>query len=164
VRAILIRPGAVANDQPATPTTDELRRYYDAHKSDLKQPARARLSFIAVPKLPTPVDSAMVVAHARELRDSLLHGGDFAATARSGRRGSGSAARGGSLGPCGRGRGVAGFDAAVFRLPVGQISEPVITGYGVHLIKVEKRFGNDSVTASHILLPWARIGARLDTL
>ena len=164
VRAVLIRPLAVAGTQPVNPTADELQRYYNTHKEELRQPARARLSFIAVPKLPTPVDSAMVVEHARQLRDSLLHGADFATMARAESSDSGSAANGGSLGTFAHGRMVAAFDAAAFRLPVGQVSEPVVTQFGVHLIKVERRFGNDSVTARHILLPWARIGARLDTL
>ena len=164
VQVLLARPAAAAPEGEITVTDAEVRRWFDGHRDDFQQPARAVVSFIAVVKLPTRVDSAMVVAKARALRDSLARGADFAAFARAESSDSASAAAGGSLGAFGRGRMVAAFEQAAFSLPVGRISEPVITGYGVHIIRVDRRFGADSVEASHILLPWARIGERLDTL
>jgi peptidyl-prolyl cis-trans isomerase D len=164
VRMLLVRPGAGNAVAAPTVSDEEVRRWYDAHRDDLRRPARAWTSFIAVTKLPTSVDSVAVVEKARALRDSLLRGADFAALARAESSDSASAANGGSLGVFGRGRMVAAFDQAAFSLPVGRISEPVITGYGVHIVRVDRRFGGDSVAASHILIPWARIGARLDTL
>jgi len=165
VRMLLVHPGATVPGAAApTVTDDEVRRYYDGHRDDFRRPSRAYTSFVAVIKLPTPVDSALVVDRARSLRDSLVHGADFAAMARAESSDSASAANGGSLGAFGRGRMVPAFEQAAFRLPVGQISEPVATAFGVHLIRVDRRFGPDSISASHILLPWARFGARLDTL
>ena len=114
-------------------------------------------------KLPTPVDSAEAMAHARALRDSILHGADFAAIARNESADSGSRAQGGELPMFGHGRMVPAFETAAFHLPIGQVSEPVVSPFGVHLIKVERRTA-DSVQARHILLPIARSGARLDTL
>ena len=163
LRILLVRPGAGAAAAP-TISDAELRRYYDEHRDEFRRPARAYVSFIAVVKLPTPVDSAIVVAKARTLRDSLIRGADFATLARAESGDSASAVNGGSLGAFARGRMVPAFEQAAFRLPVGQISEPVVTAYGVHIIRVDRKFGNDSITASHILLSWARIGARLDTL
>ncbi len=163
VRMLLVRPGAGGAVSP-TVTDAEVRSWYDAHREDLRRPARAFVSFVAVVKLPTPVDSALVVEKARALRDSLLRGADFAALARAESGDSASAVNGGSLGTFGRGRMVDAFERAAFSLPVGRISEPVVTGYGVHIIRVDRKFGSDSVAASHILLPWARFGARLDTL
>ena len=48
---------------------------------------------------------------------------------------SGSAKRDGSLGYFGRGKMVKEFENAAFNLQVGQISEPVKTQYGYHIIK-----------------------------
>jgi len=48
---------------------------------------------------------------------------------------SGSAKRDGNLGYFGRGKMVKEFENAAFNLQVGQISEPVKTQYGYHIIK-----------------------------
>jgi len=48
---------------------------------------------------------------------------------------SGSAKRDGSLGYFGRGKMVKEFENAAFNLQAGQISEPVKTQYGYHVIK-----------------------------
>lgn len=51
-----------------------------------------------------------------------------------------SGAQGGSLGEFGEGAMVPEFDAVVFSdLPVGQVSEPVKTQFGYHLLIVDKR-------------------------
>lgn len=163
VRALVIRPDLAVADASIRVTDEDLGRYYDAHQADFRRAARAVLSFIAVIKLPTQLDSAMIVERARQLRDSIVRGADFAAVARNESADSASRERGGSLGTFGRGQMVPPFEQAAFRIPVGQVSEPVITTFGVHLIKVERRTA-DSVTAQHILLAWARIGARRDSL
>ncbi|HXY18831.1 MAG TPA: SurA N-terminal domain-containing protein [Gemmatimonadales bacterium] len=163
VRALVIRPEVAVADASVHVTPQDLKAFYDGHQADLKRPARAYLSYIAIIKLPQPVDSAVAMNHARALRDSLLHGLDFAAAATAESADSGSASRGGLLRTFGHGEMAPAFDQAAFRTPAGQISQPVMTPYGIHLIKVEKRTA-DSVTARHILIPVARTGARLDTL
>ncbi|MGN0191926.1 MAG: peptidylprolyl isomerase [Candidatus Gastranaerophilaceae bacterium] len=50
-----------------------------------------------------------------------------------------SGQRGGVLGSFGRGQMVKSFENAAFNLPVGQVSEPVKTEFGWHLIKVYDR-------------------------
>ena len=61
----------------------------------------------------------------------------------------------GSLGWFGRGRMVKAFDDVVFTMDSGDVSEPVLTQFGYHIIKVEGLRGvgdSSEVNASHILL------------
>jgi parvulin-like peptidyl-prolyl isomerase len=70
-----------------------------------------------------------------ELRTQILGGKDFAHVARKNSL-CPSGAEGGDLGFFGRGRMVPEFEEAAFSLPVGQVSEPVKTQFGWHLIVV----------------------------
>ncbi len=163
VRALVVRPGVAVADASVHVTPQDLQAYYSAHQTELRQPARVYLSYVAVIKLPQAIDSGVAMNHARALRDSLVKGLDFAATAKAESADSGSAEQGGLLPTFGHGQMAPAFDKAAFRAPVGQVSEPVVTPFGIHLIKVERRTA-DSVTARHILIPIQRTGARLDTL
>ncbi len=63
----------------------------------------------------------------------------------------GSAANGGSLGLVGRGVFVKPFEDAAFSLEVGQMSGIVETQFGLHLLRLDDKQG-DQVNISHILL------------
>jgi len=54
-----------------------------------------------------------------------------------------SSEQGGNLGEFGRGRMVPEFENAAFELSVGEISEPVQTQFGYHIIKVENKLQAD---------------------
>jgi len=162
VQALVIQPDvAVANASVHVADAD-LQAYYRANADSLKQPARAYLSYIGVSKLPQPVDSAMAMQRARALRDSLLHGTDFATAAKNESADSASAVNGGLLRPLSRAQMSPAFAQAVFHQPLGQVGEPVATPDGVQLLKVERRTA-DSAVVRRILIPIARTGARLDT-
>jgi len=63
----------------------------------------------------------------------------------------GSAANGGSLGFVGRGVFVKPFEDAAFALKVGELSEMVETQFGLHLIRLDEKDG-DQIKVSHVLL------------
>ena len=76
---------------------------------------------------------------ADEVRGRLLAGADFAATAKTESTDPSAAQNGGTL-PCGRpGTYVAEFEAAAVRAEIGQVTEPVQSGFGWHLILVTAR-------------------------
>ncbi|TXI81451.1 MAG: molecular chaperone SurA, partial [Cupriavidus sp.] len=72
------------------------------------------------------------------LRDRITHGTDFADIARRYSQ-DGSASNGGELGWVSPGELVPEFEQAMNRLRPGEISEPVVTQFGVHLIQVLNR-------------------------
>ena len=76
---------------------------------------------------------------AKELRAKIVAGGDFAQLAKENSTDTGSKDQGGVLGFFGRGQMVPEFEAAAFKLEKGQISEPVHTNYGWHIIRVDDR-------------------------
>ena len=67
--------------------------------------------------------------------DKIKKGEKFGKLARELSIDTGSAKRDGNLGFFGRGKMVKEFETAAFNLQVGQISEPIKTQYGYHLIK-----------------------------
>ncbi|MCT8139492.1 peptidylprolyl isomerase [Anaerobacillus sp. CMMVII] len=76
---------------------------------------------------------------AEEVLEKLNQGEDFAELAQEYSIDPGSGANGGSLGSFERGRMVPEFEKAAFALEVGEISEPVQSDFGYHIIKVTDR-------------------------
>ena len=74
-------------------------------------------------------------SEAIEILDKIKNGEKFGKMARQFSTDSGSAKRDGSLGYFGRGKMVKEFENAAFALQAGQISEPIKTQYGYHIIK-----------------------------
>ena len=74
-------------------------------------------------------------SEAIEILDKIKNGEKFGKMARQFYTDSGSAKRDGSLGYFGRGKMVKEFENAAFALQAGQISEPIKTQYGYHIIK-----------------------------
>ena len=71
----------------------------------------------------------------KKLREEIVAGKDFAEVAKEVSM-CPSGAKGGDLGYFGRGQMVPEFDKAAFSLPVGEISEPIKTQFGWHLLVV----------------------------
>src|SRR5258708_32998707 len=76
---------------------------------------------------------------AKALRARIVAGEDFATIAKAESDDTGSGTNGGELDFFSHGQMVPPFEQAAFAAPVGQITEPVKSQFGYHLILVEKR-------------------------
>lgn len=81
-------------------------------------------------------DATAAEAEAQDLRRQIEEGADFTALAQEHSDDPGSAAAGGDLGLNGRGVFVGPFEDALFALNEGEVSQPVRTEFGYHLIKL----------------------------
>lgn len=147
---VAFRPDAVADSQVQV-TDAQIREYFDRHKADLTRPGRAVVSVLAVPRTITAADSAAVRDRLMALRAEIAAGARFEDVARRETADSASIPQGGlyPLGP--RGRFVREFEEAAYGMQPGEMSGPVLTQYGYHLLKTEERRG-DSIAIRHILL------------
>ncbi len=100
---------------------------------------RASHILLTYPDSATETQEDSVAALAASLYDRARGGEDFATLARSYSADPGSAAAGGDLGSFGRGEMVKPFEDAAFALEPGEVSEPVESPFGLHIIlMVEK--------------------------
>ncbi len=76
---------------------------------------------------------------AKALKAKLDKGADFAQLAKENSKDPGSKDDGGNLGYFGHGQMVPQFEAVVFTLQKGQVSDPIKTQFGWHLVKLEDR-------------------------
>ena len=150
------------NDIAATPVSDaEIRTYYDVHKKDMARPGHARVTVTEIPRVVTAADSAAVRTHAIALRDSIVNGAKFEDIAKAESADSASAVRGGDLGKGVKGRFVPAFEAAAAALKPGEISQPILTQFGYHIIRLDSRSG-DTLGLHHILLRIAQSDSDAD--
>ena len=125
------------------PDDAALRAYYEAHKAEWEEvKARHILIRFQGSKMPLAdgakdLTDAEALAKATELRAKIVAGADFADLAKQNSDDKGSGANGGDLGSFGKGQMVPEFEKEAFVLPVGQVSQPVKSPFGYHLIKVE---------------------------
>ncbi|MBN1585483.1 peptidyl-prolyl cis-trans isomerase [Candidatus Uhrbacteria bacterium] len=100
---------------------------------------------------------ALIGERVDSVREKIEDGGDFGALASEYSDDTASAANGGDLGWFGRGEMVPEFESAAFSMEPGEVSPPIKTQFGYHIIRVEEvRNGQDGevseVHASHILV------------
>lgn len=84
-------------------------------------------------------DPEVAKSETSSLRTRITRGADFATIAKESSGDPGSAQQGGDLGCVGKGNFVPEFEEAMFALPIGEISEPIQTQFGFHLILVRER-------------------------
>lgn len=118
----LLSPRIKINDE-------EIQAYFAANQEAYAVEEQIKVSHILV-------DSA---EEAQEIRRMLSQGKEFADLAKERSTDPGSKDQGGDLGLVGRGEMVEEFEQAAFALQPGQISDPVESEYGFHIIKVHEK-------------------------
>ena len=133
----------------------EIRSYYDKNKeTEYKKGPASRIKYLVYEVKPSELDYEMVKLDMDLLYQRLNKGEDFASLAETYSDDPGSAKNGGSLGEFGRGQMVPEFEKAAFALKVGEISKPVRSDFGWHIIRCDSIIGGPEamIKASHILM------------
>ncbi|MBK1699872.1 SurA N-terminal domain-containing protein [Thiococcus pfennigii] len=135
---LLLDEEAIAAAAPP-PSDAELRQRYEAEQARFGEPERRVVRHILVA---IPGDAEDGEAQARQAaesaRERILAGEPFEDVARAVSVDAESAANGGLIGEIQAGLMDASFDAAAFELPQGEVSAPVRTPFGYHLILVDE--------------------------
>jgi peptidyl-prolyl cis-trans isomerase D len=117
-------------------TEEQLKARYELDKTQYVQPETRSARHILL-SVTDPAEDAKQAALARDLYTQIQGGADFAALARSQSQDSASAANGGDLGWAPRETYVQAFADKLFSMKTGEVSEPVKTEFGYHIIKLE---------------------------
>ena len=132
-------------------TDAEVKKFYDDNPDDFKMPERVRAAHILLSTLdtvtqqPLPPDKKKEkLKLANELKARAEKGEDFAALAKQYSDDPGSKNKGGEY-TFPRGKMVPEFEAAAFSMKTNQVSDPVETQYGYHVIKLLEKFPPSTV-------------------
>jgi peptidyl-prolyl cis-trans isomerase D len=119
---------------------DTLRRLYEERAALYGTPEErfARHILIKVPEGANEEEVSQALERAESLRARILAGEDFATLAEEFSEDIGSKANGGDLGAVPRGVMVEPFERVLFALKEGEVSEPVRTRFGWHVIKLDR--------------------------
>jgi len=121
-------------------TNEEMKTYFEENKESFNEPEQVEASHILVEDERT----------AKEVKEKLDRGEDFAQLAKEYSTDSSNAESGGELGYFAKGTMVEEFENVAFAMNKGEVSEPVKTEYGFHLIRVtDKKEAKEAVFEDH---------------
>jgi len=145
VRLAYLRLTGAALSRDLEVEEDELLAYYEERKQALLTKEQRRASHILIQVAADADEEA--VSKAKEKAGDVLKqiraGGDFAEIASQYSDDPGSSAQGGDLGFFARGAMVPAFEDTVFSQQVGDVSEPVKSQFGFHIIKLAEIRGSE---------------------
>ena len=140
---------ALSDDEAFEPLA---REEYLAHQEDYAVPERVHAAHILF-KVDAEGDDATARAEAENVRVRILSGEiSFENAARKFSQDERNASKGGDLGIFPRGRMVKPFETVAFSLEPGQVSEPVKTKFGYHLIRLSEKFSAEVRSYENCLL------------
>lgn len=135
----------------------DLQKKYEANRNEYEK-IKARHVLIAFKGSPAAqpgkpeLTEEQARAKAEEIRKQIVAGGNFEEIAKKESDDTGSGARGGDLGPFGRGMMVEEFEKAAFAAKPGEVTPVVRTQFGYHVIRVD----------DHTVTPFAEVKEQLE--
>ncbi len=133
-------------------TPEEVRNFYEQYKEELPDiPEEVSLEHIVVYPEIFPENEQKVIDDLATYKKEIEEGASFATKAILYSNDPGSSSNGGLINNVKRGQMVPEFDAVVFNLQEGEISDPFKTEFGYHIALLEKRRGQE-LDIRHILI------------
>ena len=174
-------------EQKGLDTTQAFKRELDGYRQQLAQPylteksvtdllvreAYDRMSqevnashiLIRVAPDATPQDTLAAYQKVAAIRQQALAGTDFGQLARTQSEDPSAKENGGKLGYFTAMQMVYPFESAAYKTPVGQVSNPIRTRFGYHLIKVnDKRAAQGEIKVAHLMIRMNASAAKSDSL
>ena len=141
----------ITKDIKITPA--EVKRFFNRLPQDSLPFYSSEASVAQIVKLPGVSEDNANAARRQllDIKERIISGEDFGELAKKHSEDPGSAVQGGDLGWTERGRMVPEFEAAALQLKAGQMSDPIQSDFGFHLIELIERRGN-RYHARHILI------------
>jgi peptidyl-prolyl cis-trans isomerase C len=133
-------------------TDDEIETYYKGHKEEFTNPESVKARHILL-KVPEGADEKAwkeAESKAKDVKKKLENGEDFAELAKKYSDDPGSKTKGGDLGFFTKGRMVPEFESAAFSLKPGELSGPVKTNFGYHIIEVKEKKAADTKALAEV--------------
>jgi peptidyl-prolyl cis-trans isomerase SurA len=142
-----------ASQMPPIPVSEEeIRASFEAQKAALgPRPATVTLKQVVITPQPSEDARLRALEETERILSRLRSGEDFATLATEYSEDPVSAQNGGQLGWVRQGDLVPEFEAALFNMQVGDISDIVETTFGFHIIKLDRVRGGER-SARHILI------------
>jgi peptidyl-prolyl cis-trans isomerase D len=120
---------------------DEVKQYFSAHPTEFVIPERIRARHILL-KVPEDAPKDAVEAlrkRLEEILEKIKAGEDFEKAAAAESHDEATATKGGDLGFFSKGSMNPQLERVAFGLKVGEVSSPVLTSQGLHIVKVEEK-------------------------
>jgi peptidyl-prolyl cis-trans isomerase SurA len=128
---------------------DLVQQAYERKKEEI----RASHILIKCEANASPADTMNALNRIRQIRARIVNGEDFASVARESSEDPSAKDNSGDLGYFTVFQMVYPFEEAAFNTPVGQVSQPVRTRYGYHIIKVaDRRTARGEILTAHIMV------------
>ncbi|WP_072933860.1 peptidylprolyl isomerase [Chishuiella changwenlii] len=136
----------------ADATPEEVRLFFEKHQGELPDVKdEVSLSHIVLFPEVSQENQQKIIDQLKEIKKEIEEGASFTTKAILYSEDPGSASNGGEYKKVSRGKMVKEFDAVAFNLQEGEISEPFKTDFGYHIIKLDKRRGQE-LDLRHILI------------